>query len=149
MKDGRREARESRRCCATRDGEGQPVRVKLRAIYMTETPAPGPALEALRRLLGMSPRNWLAATGMTWRVPDAAFRLGCSERTVSRLARRGELPGAFKQKWFRNTGPGGKILRRVAWRIPEAGILTYRLKLADLDLGRQHARRSGRGSPDS
>jgi len=106
---------------------------------------PGPVLEAHRRLLGMSPREWVAACGFTWSVPDAALRLGCSQRTVSRLASQGELPGAYKTRWYRNTGPGGKILRRVAWRIPEVAILVHMAALADRDI-QQQARLKDPGS---
>src|SRR5262249_34591538 len=91
----------------------------------------GPVLEAYRRLLGMSSQDWVAACGFTWTVNDAAIRLGCSPRTVSRLASRGDLPGAFQGRWYRNTGPGGKILRRVAWRIPEVAILVRTAAFVD------------------
>jgi len=67
---------------------------------------------------------------LTWTVADAALQMGLSTGSVRRLIRRGELPGCYQTRRYTNTGPGGTILRRIAWRVPHLSILGWQAKEA-------------------
>ena len=73
---------------------------------------------------------------LTWASADAGFLLGMSREWVVRLAARGELPGAYRTTWYRNT-PGGPPWRRIAWRIPDAAIRSYQATRAAEEIERR------------
>ncbi len=80
------------------------------------------------------------AIPLTWNTADAAFLLGVHPMTVRRRIAEGALPGAYPERWYRNTGPGGVILRRVSWRIPDAALRAYQArKAAETDAKRRAA----------
>ncbi len=70
------------------------------------------------------------APALTWTVADAAVQMGVSVATVRRLIQRGELPGSYQVRRYTNTGPGGVVLRRIAWRVPDVAILAWQAKRA-------------------
>ncbi len=70
------------------------------------------------------------APALTWTVEDAAWQMGVSVATVRRLIQRGQLPGCYQTRRYTNTGPGGMILRRIAWRVPDAAIRGWQAKQA-------------------
>ncbi len=69
------------------------------------------------------------APALTWTVEDAALQMGVSVATVRRLIQRGELPGSYQLRRYANDGRG-TILRRIAWRVPDAAIRGWLAKQA-------------------
>lgn len=88
------------------------------------------------------------APALTWTVADAAWQMGVSEATVRRLIQRGELPGCYQTRRYTNTGPGGMVLQRIAWRVPDAAIREWQAKQAAQAEARHRAevRERGRSS---
>ncbi len=70
------------------------------------------------------------APALTFTVADAAFQMGVSVATVRRLIQRGALAGCYRVSRYTNTGPGGIILRRIAWRVPDVAIRGWQAKQA-------------------
>ncbi len=119
-----------------------PLQVALFVIVLVlarraRDPARGPAA-ALRGTVAPD----MSMPALTWTVEDAGWQMGVSVATVRRLIQRGELAGCYQVSRYTNTGPGGTILRRIAWRVPDAAIRAWQAKQA----AKTQARRPGLGS---
>jgi hypothetical protein len=111
----------------TRGGTvGQGVSTARRALPLSFSVASGAggarpgARRPTRSVPPLDPieRRVLQGMAKLWSTDEAAFMAACSPSLIRKAVRDGHLEG-IKRTYYRNEGPGGRILRRVRLLVPD------------------------------